>query len=215
MPAQTAFPTLNPSVSTWQAAGWNVVQIPSSTYATCASYFQNLSSGASDPYMTQLSTATTKTVIYAPTCAVTYSHAHVFTLGADVALQVLSLTLQNSNSFYSTTTTAHNFSVLADTSATCPPSTGTTDVSFSNSTDFVSPTPSTNATLNVFVYAPGAVDYANAPSMDGQILACSGFTGENGFLLNFVPTAAAGLPWTSTTSSAPTVTVTGKFLLKG
>jgi len=213
IPPPISFPILNPAVTDWQSAGWNVVQIPSVTYPTCASYFQNLSSGASDPFMTQISTAAGKTAIYAPTCAVTYSRSHVFTLSADVALQVQSLTLQNSNTFYSTSTVVHNFSVLANASSTC--STSTVDVNLSNSSDFVSPTPSTNATLNVFIYTPGEVDYANAPSMNGQILACGGFTGENGFALNFVPGAAATLPWTGTTTSPPTVTVLQKFVVKG
>jgi hypothetical protein len=212
IPAQISFPTLNPTTTQWGAAGWTVVQIPGGAYSTCASYFQNINSGASDPFMTQISTAAAKTVVYAPTCAVTYNNAHAFTLSADVVLQVQSFILQNSNTFDSTSTVVHNFSVLASPSATCG---SAVDINFANSTNFISSTPSTNATLNVFIYSPGVVDFADAPAMSGQVLGCGGFTGENSFSLNFVPTAAAGLPWTSTTSSAPTVTVTGKFLLKG
>lgn len=213
MPATINFPAADTTLSDWTAAGWNLVQIPNATYTTCASYFKNIASEAgpgppTDPFMTQLYTATTKTLIYAPTCNVAYSSSHTFGLNADVTLWVNTLMLSNSNTFESTSSTVHNFSVLASPSAACNTTTPPVDMTFSNSTSFTS-------TVDALLYTQGAVDYANAPSMNGQVLACSGFTGENAFALNFVPTASAGLPWTGTTTSAPTVTVLNKFVLRG
>jgi len=213
MPSAVSFPAVDTTVSDWTTAGWNLVQIPNAVYTTCASYFQNIASEAgpgppTDPFMTQLYTAATKTLVYAPTCNVTYSSSHTFGLNADVTLWVNTLTLSNSNTFESTSSTVHNFSVLASPSASCSTSSPTVDVNFSNFSSFTS-------TIDAFIYTQGAADYANAPAMNGQVLACSGFTGENGFDLNFVPAASAGLPWTGTTTTAPTLTVLDKLILKG
>ena len=211
MPTAVSFPSVDTNVSDWSAAGWNVVTIPSVAYPTCASYFQNIASEPgpappTDPFMTQIYAATTKTLIYAPTCDVTYSSAHTFGLNADVTLWVDSLTLNNSNTFESTTSTVRNFSILASPSSSC--STSQTDVTFTNSASFTS-------TVDVFIYTPGEVSYSNAPSMSGQVLACNGFTSTNAFDLNFVPGAAALLPGLSSTATPPTETVLQKFVLEG
>jgi len=216
-PAQITFPAVNLTTASWPGS-WNVVQIPNSTYTTCASFFANNSSGAADAFMTDLYSATVNTVIYAPTCAVTYSHTHLFYLNSDVALVVASLSLNNSNTFCaeasldsqtcsSTTTRLHNFEVLASASPPSTCSTSSVTVTFSNSSSF-------SSNLSVFVYTLGEVSYANAPSMNGQILACGGFTGSNAFTLNFDPTASGDVPGLGG-SGTNTITVLTKFVLSG
>jgi hypothetical protein len=211
MPTATSFPSIDTTLTDWSAAGWTIVQVPSASYPTCASYFQNIASESgpqppTDPFMSQLYTATTKTLIYAPTCSVTYSSSHTFGLNADITLWVSTLTLNNSNTFESTSSTVRNFSILASPTASC--STSQTDVTLTNFASFT-------ATVDAFIYTPGQVSYSNAPSMSGQILACNGFNSTNAFVLNFVPGAAALLPGLSSSSTPPTETVLQKFVLKG
>lgn len=205
MPAAVSFPVLNPNVATWQGQGWNVVQIPGTvngTAYTCATYFQSNSSGAADPFQTAIAALTAKTVFYAPTCTPSYTRTQTFQFAADAVLQVQTLTTANSDTFASTTSTVHNFSILANAGTAC--STANVDVSVSNSANFAS-------TLNVFIYSPGEVSYANAPSMTGQIVACGGFTGSNSFALTFNPSASAEIPGASS-ATAPTVSVLNKFV---
>jgi hypothetical protein len=209
-PAPVNWPLVNPTVASWQGAGWNVIQIPNGAY-TCSTYFGNYSSGSADPFMTAISTAVQMTVVYAPTCAVSYSRSHVFQLSEDTVLEAQSVTLAGSNTFESTNATVHNLSILASAGATC--STSTVDVNFSNSTSFLPTTAGANpAGLDVFLYTPGEADYANAPSMTGQILACGGMTGTNSFALYFSPTAADEIPGTGS-PLAPTITVEDKFVV--
>ncbi len=226
IPPQLTFPT-SPALTDWESAGWTVIQIPSVQYPYCEnltngttttqSYFQDLSSGANDPFMTEISTITSKTVIYAPSCDVTYDRAHTFDLNADVVLDVGQLTLSGENIFNATglsgTTTYHNFSIFAGEDEPCSPS--RTDVSFANGTVFPVPTPpSTSTTLNVLLYAQGVVSIVGDPSMNGQILACGGFSGTN-VQLYFTPSAALTLPWPGGTSGNLTTSVLDKFLPKG
>ena len=217
MPAGISFPTLNPSVATWQGQGWNVIQIPGTvngtsysclnatggTLGTGANYFQSNSSGAADPYQTAIAALTTKTVFYAPTCVLSYSRTQTFNFAADTVLQVASLTTVGSDTYQSTsTTTHHDFSVLASAGSVC--STANVDVSVSNSSDF-------DSSLSTFIYTPGEVSYANSPSMTGQIVACGGITGSNSFTLTFDPSASGEIPGSST-ATAPSVTVLNKFV---
>lgn len=205
MPTAVSFPVLNPSVATWQAAGWNVVQVPGTingTAYTCATYFQSNSSGAADPFQSAIAALAAPTVFYAPTCTPSYSRSQTFQFGADAVLQVQSLTTTNSDTFASTTAAHHDFSVLASPGTAC--STANVDVSVSNSASFAS-------SLTVFIYSPGQVSYANSPSMTGQIVACGGITGANSFALTFDPSASAEIPGSSS-ATAPTVSVLNKFV---
>jgi len=205
MPAAVSFPVLNPSVATWQGQGWNVLQIPGTingTAYTCATYFQSNSSGAADPFQTAIAALTGKTVFYAPTCTPSYTRTQTFNFAADSVLQVQSFTTANSDTYQSTTTTHHDFSILANAGTAC--STANVDVSVSNSSNFTS-------SLSVFIYSPGQVSYANAPSMTGQIVACGGITGSNSFTLTFDPSASGEIPGSST-ATAPSVTVLNKFV---
>jgi len=205
MPAAVSFPVLNPSTATWQGQGWNVVQIPGTINGvaqTCASYFKSNSSGAADPFQTDITTLITKTVFYAPTCAPSYTRAQTFSFSADTVLEVQSLTTANSDTFQSTSATHHDFSVLASPGTTC--STANVDVQISNSASFAS-------SLSVFIYSPGQVKYANAPSMTGQIVACGGITGSNSFTMTFDPSASGEIPGSSS-ATAPTVSVLSKFV---
>jgi hypothetical protein len=77
-------------------------------------------------------------------------------------------------------------------------------VNISNSSNFAS-------SLSVFIYSPGQVSYANAPSMTGQIVACGGITGSNSFTMTFDPSASGEIPGSST-ATAPTVSVLSKYV---
>lgn len=205
MPAAVSFPTLNPAVADWQSAGWTVVQIPGTVHGvaqTCASYFKSNSSGAADPWQSDIAAETTKTVYYAPTCNPSYTRSQTFSFAADTVLQIATLTTANSDTYGSTTATHHDVSILASTGTPC--STSSTDISVSNSSNF-------GSTLTVFFYTPGAVSYANAPSMTGQITACGGITGSNSFALTFDPQASGEIPGSST-ATAPTITIVDKYI---
>ena len=202
MPAAVSFPVLNPSDATWLAAGWNVIDVPNSTY-TCAQYFQSNSSGAADPFQTAISTLAVKTVFDAETCNPSYTRSQTFSFAADTVLEVQTYTTANSDTYASTTATHHDVSILASPGTAC--STANVDVSVSNSSNF-------GSSLTVFIYSPGQVSYANAPSMTGQIMACGGFTGSNSFTLTFDPSASGEIPGSSS-ATAPTVSVTDKFVV--
>ena len=205
MPAAVSFPTLNPAITDRQNAGWSVVQIPGTINGvaqTCASYFQSNSSGSPDPFQSAIAAMTTKTVYYAPTCNPSYTRSQTFSFGADTVLQVATLTTANSDTYSSTTSTHHDVSILASTGTPC--STSSTDISVSNSSNFAS-------SLTVFFYTPGAVSYANSPSMTGQITVCGGIVGSNSFALTFDPQASAEVPGSST-ATAPTITTLDKYI---
>ena len=215
-PPGVSFPVLNPTVATWQGQGWNVVQIPGTvngtpysclnstggTLGSGANYFQSNSSGAADPFQTAIAALTTKTVVYAPTCYLSYSRTQTFNFAADTVLQVASLTTVGSDTYQSTSATHHDLSVLASAGSAC--STANVDVSVSNSSNFTS-------SLTTFIYSPGQVSYANSPSMTGQIVACGGITGSNSFALTFDPSASGEIPGSST-ATAPSVTVLNRFV---
>ena len=152
--------------------------------------------------MTAIAAETAKTVFYAPACAPSYTRTQTFQFAADTVLQVQSLTTAGSDTFESSSSTHHDFSLLASAGTAC--STSTVDVTVSNSADFTS-------TLTVFIYTPGQVSYANSPSMTGQIVACGGITGSNSFALTFDPSASSEIPGSSS-STAPTVSVLEKFV---
>ncbi len=199
MPAAVSFPVLNPSDATWLAQGWSVVDVAS---ANCATYFQSNSSGAADPFMTAISTETSKTVYDATSCNPSYTRSQTFSFNADTVLEVKSFTTANSDTYSSTTATVHDFSLLASPGAAC--STSSVDISVSNSSSFAS-------SLVVFMYTPGEASYANSPSMTGQIVACGGITGSNSFALTFNASASGEIPGSSSATS-PTVSVLNKFV---
>ncbi|HLI72571.1 MAG TPA: polymer-forming cytoskeletal protein [Acidimicrobiales bacterium] len=217
MPAAVSFPVLNPSVATWQGQSWNVIQIPGTvngtsyscqnaqgtTLGTGPNYFQSNSSGAADPFQTAIAALTGPTVFYAPTCSPSYTRSQTFSFAADAVLEVATLSLANSDTFASTTATHHDFSIMASPGTAC--STSSTDITISNSASFAS-------SLTVFMYSPGQVSYANNPSMTGQIVACGGITGSNSFSLTYDSQASSEIPGSSV-ASAPTETVTNKFVL--
>jgi hypothetical protein len=199
MPPAVSFPVLNPSDATWASDGWTVVDVAS---ANCATYFKSNSSGAADPFMTAIDTESTKTVYDAESCTPSYSNSQTFDFNADTVLEVKSYTTANSDTYSSTSSTVHDFSLLASPGVAC--STSSTDISVSNSSSFAS-------SLVVFMYTPGAASYANSPSMTGQIVACGGITGSNSFALTFNASASGEIPGSSTTGP-PTVSATSKFV---
>ena len=225
MPAADTFPALY-----LPTTGWNVVAIPNSS---CSTYFQSIANEASgttvanpDPFQIALENQTQMTIYDAPTCSVTYSNAQVFALNphpaGDAILDVANLTFNNSNTFCeesatdsdncsSATTPGPNLILFAGptpapapASPTC--STSTVDATFNNASNF-------EPNVAVLVYSLGEVDYANAPSMTGQVLACGGVTGTNAFSLTFNPSAAYevfGSP-----GSSLTVNVNDKYIVTG
>lgn len=137
------------------------------------------------------------------------SHGTPFLINSDLILWVSSIAFTNTNSFASTTSAVHNFSILAGVQATVPACPNSAAVlSFSNESDFA-------PTLNTLIDSYGSVDFSNdLKALYGQIVANCSFTTSNGFSLSFVPTAALGLPWTNA-PSLPEVSVTQKIVLSG
>ena len=220
-PAPISFPFTDPTGADWTAAGWtNVVsvgpstQLPPPSY-TCAGYFQNT---AGDPFLTEISKVTSPTVIYAPTCNVSYSSSKTLALNANVALQVNSLTLFSSVTLESTSVNGCpsdvcNLSILAEGAT---PSTCSTALPTSNPPGGVSIYSSVTTgtpSVTVFIYTPDEINTSSTVVMYGQILACGGFNTGSSATFYFVPSAsAADLPWWTSTLS---VTVEQKIVLQG
>lgn len=217
-PTQISFPVTNPTVASWQTppsgstTGWNVVQVGNTALGqpSCSTYFQSISSGASDQFMTEIDTVTTPTVIYAPTCNVLFQNSHTFNLTSNIALQVASLTLQNQNIFQADPVKApgQTFDLYVYASAGTSCSTSAVDVTFSNQVQFA-------PSVDLFIYTPGEVNLADNNAFNGQVLACGGFSGANSFKMSFVAGLGDNLPWTSSSTKPPTETVTSTFLVSG
>ena len=209
-PASITFPQLDPSDTDFASAGWSVDSIPT---AQCAAFFGDSPfSDFVDPFMAELETITTKTVIFAPTCAVKYSGTHTFGLNADVALDVKSLSLTGTNTFGSYNPEGlaqpahHELSLLASTWEPC--STSQPYINVSNRSSFSAPQ------LSVFMFTPGEVIYGDGmQGMDGEIMACGGMTGTNSFNLTFDKSAAATLGVPDVLSPL-TITPLERFLVK-
>ena len=117
----------------------------------------------------------------------------------------------DSHTCSSATTPGPNLILFAGPSPAAPPasptcSTSTVDATFSNSDNF-------EPNVTVLIYSLGEVDYANSPSMTGQILACGGVTGTNSFALSFNPSAAYEV--FGTPSSTLTVAINDKYIVSG
>jgi|SRR5579863_511398 len=131
-----------------------------------------------------------------------------FSMKGDMVLEVKSISTSSTATFTSTTTTHHDFSILAGsgglaTNPTCPQS--MTMMSFTRQPTFAS-------SITFFLYSPGVISYSNDATADaGRILACGGFNSANSFLMNFDPSVSAEIPG-STVAGAPTVTVTNKYV---
>ncbi len=225
MPASDTFPSLYLPTS-----GWAVVTIPSSS---CATYFKsNATEGSGgtvvdpDLFQAALENQTERTIYEAPNCAISYSATQVFAQNpspnGDAILDVASMTFTAANTFCeesatdshtcsSATTPGPNLILFAGPSPAPPPasptcSTSTVDASFSNQANF-------EPNIAVLIYSLGEVDYANAPSMTGQILACGGVTGTNKFTLTFNPSAAYEV--FGTPGSTLTVAINDKYITAG
>jgi hypothetical protein len=206
------FPLYDPTPVQWTAAFWNVIIVGQPGYPTCASYFADT---PNDPFMTAMANTTVKTAFYAPTCALNFTQKHNFDLGADIALQVASLTLTNQTTFdpthpgTKTSPVSVNFALLAGADQKC--STSTLDVSFSNNTAFA-PIPVTDpySTVNTLIYSEGEVDFTNLNQFYGQIMACGGFTSTNAMTLTYSPLAGQAIASVGE-SPVPTIAVKDKY----
>ena len=224
MPAPDSFPVLN-----MPTTGWSVVTIPTSQ---CGTYFQNNTDESSggvvsdpDPFEFALENQTQKTIYEAPNCSVAYSRAQIIALNyspgsgggvGDAILEVASLSSHGTTWCEESATDSHKCSTATTPGPNLilyagPPqptacTTSTLEATFDSTNNF-------EPNITTLVYSPGEVDYANAPSMTGQILACGGVTGTNAFTLTFNPSAAYdvfGPP-----GSSVTITTIDKYIVSG
>jgi hypothetical protein len=219
-PAPCSLADSNITDADWQAGGWTVVDIPNSTY-TCASFFQNVPAG-SGPFQNEISSETSKTVYDALGCSATtpcppasgtscypsYSGAETFKFAQDTVLEVPAISVSSADTFESTSSTMHNFSILASPLSVC--STSGTDITMTSAVTLAS-------SLAVFLYTPGEVSFSSASSSSaGQIVACGGITGTSAFTFTYNPSAGAEVLGLSTTvpssTTAPTISATEKFV---
>ena len=227
MPPASTFPNL-----ALPSSGWNVVQIPNSSYS-CAQYFQSISNEAGsgpsvaypDPFQAALETQSTKTIYEAPTCNLSYRNAQVFALnpnGGDALLDVAKISFANSNTFCeataensgicsSATSPGPNLIIEANgpvpaSPATYTCSTSTVDITFTNASDFY-------PNVDVLLYSMGEISYANDSAMTGQIQACGGMTGTNTFDLKFDPSAAEEVYGSA--SGGITLSILDKYVASG
>jgi hypothetical protein len=206
------FPTYDPDPGTWAANLWSVIIVGQPGYQSCSSFFADTTD---DPFMDAMAGASNQTVIYAPTCAVALTHTRAFQLGANIALQVSSLTLTNADTFDPTHQGTKNnpvsldFDILAGADQKC--STSTLDISFANNTEFA-PIPSSDpySTINTLIYSEGEVNFTNLNAFYGQIMACGGFTSTNALTLTYSPLAGEALAGLGG-PAIPTIAVKDKY----
>jgi hypothetical protein len=206
------FPSYDPTALSWAAAGWSVQVVGQPGYPTCSSYFADT---ATDTFMQQIAGALVPLAIYAPTCNVSYSQAHAFQLGSNIALQVESFSVSQLNTFDPTTEgtktapVSVDFALLAGAEQKC--STSTLDITFSQNTAFA-PIPVTDpySTVNTLLYTEGEISMANSNIVYGQIFACGGFSTNNAVSLTFDP-LAGDLLNSQAGPVTPTIAVKDKY----
>lgn len=215
MPPLVTFPSENFTAAALQGDGWNVVQIPNSTY-TCAQYFADDNSPVVDPFQTAIANITEPTAVFAPTCQLSYSHnGDVFKMSSDVLLQVASFNDQGTVTFESTVPSTaspgpavhHNFELLAEGTGSTPGnpvvcSTGSTWITMTQDNTF-------DSSLSTLLYTPGQMTISNNAALYGQTLACGGYGVTNGLQLYFDPSGGKELPGAA---GAPTEAVLDKFV---
>jgi hypothetical protein len=219
-PTQPPFPALSdPTQAAWQASEYaNYVSVTSSgesinggalnTAMTCSTYFSSQYLAANNyqaspsQFALDISAATTPTVIDAPTCTPNLSGPNsiaTYSLKVDVAVVLASLQTSGTNTFASSTTTAHNLSIIV-------PAPQTGSITLSNATTFAT-------TLNTLMYTEGAFSGANASVMQGQILSATSMAGSNGFALTYSASSSSTIPGASTVTPGQTVVTPGSSVV--
>lgn len=230
MPPSPTFPTINPSVSQWQAAGYTVIQIPGTDplngkYYSCSAhgssqdYFTDQYPGGTDmpsQFVDDVNSATTPIVIYAPTCNPSIGTNLVETGGP--------CPNPNNGGKGSVFNMNANVAVVVNTFSDwgcmlwqpTPPSSGPENlaiiaessgsnaIDLTNYTDFAS-------TVNTLLYSPGEVTFSVDSTMTGQILAGTEVNATNNFSMTYSTAAAQGIPGT-TVNASPTVTRKNEYL---
>jgi hypothetical protein len=231
---EPAFPTItDASQAQWAAAGYtNYVVVTNSGVTvngvadtsgangasnTCSTYFattylpvNNYGAGLS-PFNLLANSATTPTVVDASACTNPSfngpGNVVNVALKADMVLLVNGLSTQgSSNSFTSSNSTSHNFSIIV-------PSPETGNITLTSNSVF-------SSTLNTLLYTAGTVTLNTTSSLNGQILAGSVTNNSvymtNNTALTFSNAAASTIPGTTVTvqgagNGAPTVTVIRRY----
>jgi hypothetical protein len=219
-PTQPPFPALSdPTQAAWQASEYaNYVSVTSSgesinggalnTAMTCSTYFSSQYLAANNyqaspsQFALDISAATTPTVIDAPTCTPNLSGPNAiatYSLKVDVAVVLASLQTSGTNTFASSTTTAHNLSIIV-------PAPQTGSITLSNATTFA-------GTLNTLMYTEGTFSAANSSVMQGQILSATSMAGSNGFALTYSASSSSTIPGASTVTPGQTVVTPGSSVV--
>jgi multidrug transporter EmrE-like cation transporter len=224
MPPAPVFPTLDPTVSQWQAKGYTVIPVPGTDPLTgkttsCSTYFVDQyvyvqgygEEHLPSPFVEDVDHATGPIVVDAPTCNADNIGSNLvepggtvagstFNMSADVAVVVD--TFQDYGSMVwqpSTGAGTQDLSIIAL-------STSSTAIDLTNQTDFT-------AGVDTLLYTPGTVDFSVEGTMTGQVLAGTSFSATNAFSMTYSTAAASSLPGTTVTAP-PTLTPTSEFLLR-
>jgi hypothetical protein len=237
MPAEPAFPVIaDPTQAQWATSGYTnyvVVSVNGTTVNgtpltvtnnygqtsayTCSNYFAaqyNVGGVSSSPseFAAMINGATTPTVIDASACPANttvspLNGSQTYSLQTNVALVINGISLNGTNTFTSSGSTAHDMSIIV-------PAPDTGQIYFTNNTSF-------STTLSTFLYTEGTFSANSTPSINGQILAgtpnnTSTVDITNSFALTFSNAAATTIPGTTTTtnqgSGSPTVTALRRYL---
>lgn len=203
MPDQVYFPQLIPTVASLQAAGYTVIQVPSSS---CTTFF---SAAVFYSFLTGL-LSSTNTAIYAPTCTlqpfmplVPVNTNMLWVLGGIQAISDVTFTSFGLPLFPSTAT--YDLSIIVPYGTLCKPS---GDITFIKSL-------SVDPRINFLFYTPCNVRFTNVlATMNGQVLADQGITSVNDLNLNFDNLAGFMVPG-ATGDPVAIVTVESKTVSSG
>jgi fibronectin-binding autotransporter adhesin len=207
----------DPAMASWQASEYtNYISVTSAGESInggavnasegCSAYFSNQFpapsySAAPSQFNLDVNSATTPTVIDAPTCSAPNIYGpnavSTFTLHTDVAVVLSGLQTSGTNTFASATTATHNLAFIV-------PSPQTGAIALANSTTFAN-------TLSVLFYTNGNFSAANASTVRGQVLAANSIQGSNGFALLFSSNAALTLPGTTSSTVGAVTAAAGSL----
>ena len=206
MPPQIPFPQLSPTPASLSAAGYNVIQVGNTLLGqvSCAVFFLPTT-------LVSLvnSLLSTKTAIYAPTCTPQTYGLTPFIVSTDMIWVLGGIQTTGTTTFVASPLTAllgttYDLSIIVPYGTSCKKG---GDINFTNNTEF-------DPRINVLLYTPCNAVFTVNPSMNGQILAGTGISATNQFILNFDNLAAFGVPGT-TIAQAAVVAVKSKTVSSG
>jgi hypothetical protein len=198
MPAQVSLPQLNPTVASLQAAGYNVIQVPSLAFPLCSSLF---SAAGFYTFLTGL-LSSTNTAIYAPTCTldlqispwVPVNTNMLWVIGGIRAIHPVTFTAIGLPSLFGLPSPATwDLSIIVPFGTSCSPS---------GDLSFIQPV-TVDPQINFLFYTPCNVGFVQmVGTMNGQILAGQGISFVQGINLNFDNLAGFMVPGASFPSAA-------------